>query len=82
MTNPEAIPLLISDRVAATIAGVSRAHWHRLRSAGKLPPSIRLGRKVLWRRAEIEDWIGAGCPEAKVWAAMSNAERRRLKVVD
>jgi predicted DNA-binding transcriptional regulator AlpA len=74
------IPLLIPDVQAAALAGVSRAHWQRLRSAGKLPPSIKLGRKVLWRRLEIEEWIAAGCPDAKVWGAMQAAAGRRLKV--
>jgi predicted DNA-binding transcriptional regulator AlpA len=72
--------LLIPDTVAATLAGVSRATWHRLRVAGKLPPSVRLGRKVLWRRAEVVAWIDAGCPDGKVWAAMQGAAGRRLKV--
>jgi predicted DNA-binding transcriptional regulator AlpA len=72
-------PLLIPDTAAAALAGVSRAHWHRLRAAGKLPPSIRLGRKVLWRRLEIEAWIAAGCPDSPTWAAMTAASRR-LKV--
>jgi len=70
-------PLLIADVVAAGIAGVSRAHWHRLRAAGKLPPPVRLGRKVLWRRLEIEAWIIAGCPDARAWAAMVAAADRR-----
>jgi predicted DNA-binding transcriptional regulator AlpA len=70
-------PLLIGDREAAALVGVSRAHWHRLRAAGKLPPSIRLGRKVLWRRVEIELWIQAGCPDAKSWAAMQTSVARR-----
>lgn len=87
MINPElpSIPgafsgaLLIPDTVAAAIAGVSRAHWHRLRAAGKLPPAIRLGRKVLWRRLEVADWIANGCPDAGTWAAIaaSNARARR-----
>jgi predicted DNA-binding transcriptional regulator AlpA len=69
-------PLLIPDTAAAALAGVSRAHWHRLRSAGKLPPSVRLGRKVLWRRLEIEAWIAAGCPDARTWATMQAAADR------
>jgi predicted DNA-binding transcriptional regulator AlpA len=75
-------PLLIPDTAAAALAGLSRAHWHRLRAAGKVPPSVRLGRKVLWRRLEIEAWIGAGCPEARTWAAMhAAADRRTPRVV-
>jgi predicted DNA-binding transcriptional regulator AlpA len=78
-TNPRPPDaMLIPDRVAAALAGVSRATWQRLRVAGKLPPSVRLGRKVLWRRAEIESWINAGCPDARSWAAMQTAGRRRV----
>lgn len=87
MLDPELPPvpvasseaLLIPDTVAAAMAGVSRAHWHRLRAAAKVPPPVRLGRKVLWRRQEISDWITAGCPDARTWAAMaaSNARARR-----
>ena len=70
-------PLLIPDRAAAALAGVSRAHWHRLRVAGKLPPAVRLGRKVLWRRAEVVAWIESGCPDSRTWAAMQAAAGRR-----
>jgi predicted DNA-binding transcriptional regulator AlpA len=73
-------PLLIPDTAAAALAGISRAHWQRLRSAGKIPPSVRLGRKVLWRRLEIEQWIAAGCPDGNVWAVMQASAGRRLKV--
>ena len=72
-------PLLIPDTAAAALAGVSRSHWQRLRVSGKLPPSVRLGRKVLWRRAEVAAWIDAGCPDARTWEAMQ-ATGRRLKV--
>jgi predicted DNA-binding transcriptional regulator AlpA len=72
-------PLLISDRAAAALAGVSRAHWHRLRAAGKVPAPVRLGRKVLWRRSELVTWIEAGCPDARTWQAMQ-AQHRRLRI--
>jgi predicted DNA-binding transcriptional regulator AlpA len=80
MSNIE--PLLIPDTAAAALAGVSRAHWHRLRVAGKLPPPIRLGRKVLWRRREVEEWIVAGCPDGRTWAAMTAARRRNARSID
>jgi len=69
-------PLLISDVQAAALAGVSRRTWHRLRAAGKLPPAVKLGRCLRWRRADIEGWIAAGCPDARTWAAMHGANRR------
>lgn len=69
-------PLLICDREAAALCGLSRATWHRLRAAGRLPPAVRLGRAVRWRRLEIERWIAASCPDARTWAAMTAAGRR------
>jgi excisionase family DNA binding protein len=78
--SPSTEPHLIPDFEAATLAGVSRATWHRLRAAGKVPPAVRLGRKVLWRRAEIVAWIEAGCPDARTWAAMQAAKVRGVKV--
>ena len=79
-TTNNITPLLISDVQAAALAGVSRASWHRLRAAGKIPTPIKLGRAVRWRRAEVVAWIDAGCPEARTWAAMQAATGRRLKV--
>lgn len=78
--RPPVEPMLIDDRAAAALAGVSRSHWHTLRAAGKLPPAVRLGRKVLWRRSELVAWIEASCPDSKTWAAMQ-ASNRRLRVI-
>jgi predicted DNA-binding transcriptional regulator AlpA len=74
-------PLLITDVQAAALAGIARSTWHVLRSAGKIgPPAIRLGRAVRYRRADVEAWITAGCPDSQTWAAMA-ATGRRLRVV-
>jgi predicted DNA-binding transcriptional regulator AlpA len=69
-------PLLIPDFAAARLAGVCRATWHRLRAAGKLPPAIRLGRAVRWRRADLSLWIEWGCPDGREFAARLAASRR------
>jgi predicted DNA-binding transcriptional regulator AlpA len=76
-TLPAVDPLLIPDTAAAALAGVSRSTWHRLRAAGKLPPAVKLARKVLWRRLELQDWISAGCPDGATWRAMQAATGRR-----
>jgi predicted DNA-binding transcriptional regulator AlpA len=73
-------PLLVPDIEAARMAGVSRATWHRLRAGGKLPATVKLGRAVRWRRAEIVAWIEAGCPDSRTWAAIK-ATGRHLKEV-
>jgi predicted DNA-binding transcriptional regulator AlpA len=72
--------LLIPDTAAAALAGVSRATWHRLRAAGKIPAPVKLGRKVLWRRAEIESWIVASCPDLETWNAIQAAASRRASL--
>jgi predicted DNA-binding transcriptional regulator AlpA len=70
--------LLISDVAAAALASISRAHLHRLRAAGKWgPKAVRLGRKVLYRRADVISWIDSDCPDAQTWAAMTAARQRR-----
>jgi predicted DNA-binding transcriptional regulator AlpA len=70
--------LLIPDTAAAAMAGVSRATWHRLRAAGKLPPAVRLGRALRWRRRDVELWIDHGCPDGRAFAAIQASGRRRV----
>lgn len=80
MASDQTDPLLIPDTAAATLAGVSRATWHRLRASGKVPPAVKLGRACRWRRLDIEEWVRCGCPDAQTWGAMKAAAGRRLKV--
>ena len=47
---------------AALLGGCSTRHVYRLADAGRMPRPIKLGTLVRWRRAELEAWIGAGCP--------------------
>ena len=54
--------LLIPAEAVASLLGISKRTVWRLLSAGKLPEPLRLGSVVRWSRAEIEEWIKAGCP--------------------
>jgi len=78
-TDDTLSPLLIPDKVAARMVGISRASWHRLRAAGKLPAAVHLGRAVRWRADELRDWIACGCPDGRTWAAMTAASARRAR---
>jgi excisionase family DNA binding protein len=69
-------PLLIPDTAAASLLGISRAHLHRLRAAGKFPEAIRLGRALRFDRAELVAWAEARCPDLPIWRAMKDAARR------
>jgi predicted DNA-binding transcriptional regulator AlpA len=70
-------PLLLPAGDAARLCGISEVTWYRLKAAGKLPQPVRLGGRVLWRLEELRDWIAAGCPAAREWAARRAAGGRR-----
>lgn len=46
---------------AATLCGVSRATWDRLRAAGAVPRPVQLGGSILWSRTTLLEWIANGC---------------------
>ena len=81
MQQVNAESLLIPDTAAAALLGISRAHLHRLRAAGKFPDAIHLGRKLLFDRAELTAWAGAKCPDLQTWRAMQASAGRRLRAV-
>jgi excisionase family DNA binding protein len=58
-------------RELAEFLGISLSTVERLKSAGALPAPVEIGAGChRWRRAEIEEWLRAGCPPRKVWEAM------------
>ena len=67
LSQNTALPLLLDARAAARLCGVSRSHFLAMHSAGKIPMPIRLGRRTLWRGAELAAWIEAGCPSRERW---------------
>jgi predicted DNA-binding transcriptional regulator AlpA len=72
--------LQVPDAVACALAGCSRATWWRLHAAAKTPAAVKLGRKVLWNRAELLAWVEARCPDRPTWDAMRAAGRRYPRV--
>jgi predicted DNA-binding transcriptional regulator AlpA len=70
------IALLIGRLEAARLCGVSPASWDRLVDAGKTPKPLKLGGRVVWRRSDLEAWIGYGCPDRATFDALSAEERR------
>lgn len=56
-------PLLTTVRETAAQLRISKTTFYGLLSAGQIGPCpVRLGRRVLFRRAEVEAWVSAGCP--------------------
>lgn len=78
ITAPEPTAALLSAEQAAGLCGLSRSGWYKLCSAGRTPAPVRLGRRTLWRTAELRAWIAAGCPTRHKWEAMqAETEWRR-----
>ena len=55
-------PTLISVCDVAEMLQVSPRTVFRLADAGKIPRPLKIGKSVRWKRAELEQWIEAGCP--------------------
>ena len=66
-------PLLIGAQDAAELLGMGRTCFYAMESSGRIGPlPIRFGRKVLWRRGELERWVESGCPPRARWLKESN----------
>ena len=74
--------LLLSTEDAAKLIGVGRTHFYAMHSSGRLGPlPIRLGKRTLWNRAELEDWVSSGCPPRERWQQIKsekNSEKERI----
>ena len=67
--------ILLSADEAARALGISHGHFYRLHAEGLIPAPVRLGRRTLWRRAELEAWTAAGAPSRWQW---ENSEEKAL----
>lgn len=67
--------LLIDIRRMAALLARSVASLERDQAAGRLPAPVYVGGSRRWRRAEVEDWVRAGCPDRDRWEATRAASR-------
>ena len=66
--KPTPEPLLIDVLTACRMLSISRSKFYEARAAGQFAPQVlKISSKLLIRRAELEDWILAGCPHRKNW---------------
>jgi excisionase family DNA binding protein len=52
---------LLDVRAVAALLDCSPRHVYRMADAGHMPPPVRLGALVRWRRQAIEHWLTGGC---------------------
>lgn len=55
--KPDAGAMLLSPEDAALVLGVAEGTLANWRAAGKGPPFVRVGRKVMYRMESLEDWL-------------------------
>ena len=69
--------LLLSAKEAAKLLGICRNHFYALHNNGRLGPlPIRLGRRTLWSRKELETWIAEECPARRQWQELKKIKHK------
>ena len=49
----------------AELLGCSSRHVRRMADSGAMPLPIHLGQLVRWRKADVDQWLAAGCPSCR-----------------
>jgi excisionase family DNA binding protein len=62
-TETSESPLLLTAGQVAQLIQVSPRTLWRLVSSNKVVRPVKVGGATRWRRAMVEQWIAAGCPE-------------------
>jgi predicted DNA-binding transcriptional regulator AlpA len=71
-----ALPLLLSAEDAAALLGIGRSLFYGLHSSGRLGPlPVHLGKRSLWRRDELIQWVSSDCPPRQRWQEFKGAQR-------
>ncbi len=68
-------PAALDINGVAALLGVSRGLIETMNAAGEIPRALRLHRRRLWSRVEIENWIAAGAPSRVRWEAMKGGAK-------
>ena len=68
-------PAALASAALAVFLGVSRRHVETMHALGHLPMPVRLGRRRVWVRSEIEAWLAAGAPNRVRWHARKAGAR-------
>jgi predicted DNA-binding transcriptional regulator AlpA len=74
--EPQGTALLLSLTDLARLLAVSVVTARRMKAGGQLPRHVLVRESKRWVRAEVEAWIGAGCPEQRKWEVIWKARRR------
>jgi len=70
-------PLLLRAKDAAELCGLAVSTWYEFGSAGKLPPSIKLGKARLWRMDVLRKWVKWDCPNIDKFMALEKIYQKK-----
>jgi len=74
MAINETTEKLLSAQAVGGMLSLSKRQVFRMRSAGLICAPLRVGAGTIrWRRSDIEQWIGMGCPSRKEFEARKEA---------
>lgn len=70
MPTPALPPILLDAERAAAYIGVSKSLFLKLDRTGELGPMpVKVRRRVLWSRFELEEWVKERLPHRTQWRA-------------
>ena len=78
--SPEPLPvepLLLRAKEASALCGLSKSSWYEYMSAGRIPPSIKIGKARLWRLDILRRWCQENCPPIDRFNQLLDAEGKR-----
>jgi predicted DNA-binding transcriptional regulator AlpA len=70
-------PLLLRAKEAARLCGIALSTWYEFKSAGMLPPSIKLGKARLWRLDVLRRWVEWDCPNIDKFMALERSCQKK-----
>ncbi len=65
VTDPGMTPLLVPVGKVAQLTGLGERTIWRLSASGGMPAPVQVGSRRLWRFADVQAWVRAGCPAAQ-----------------
>lgn len=70
------LPKVLSTKVAARVVGLSESTLAKLRLNGNGPAYCKLGRRVVYRPSDLEQWL-----QSRTTSDTSDADARFLKAL-
>jgi predicted DNA-binding transcriptional regulator AlpA len=86
MSSDRLEPLAVPTTEAARLCGLTVPMWRKLDRSGRCPAPLKVGRRLLWRVRDLEEWLEAGCParseyQARRWRRDRSDALNELKAI-